>query len=62
MISILYSLFLFTLQREDSLETQEICTQYNILKIARSIFRWTGDVGAADFYERALVNGILGVR
>jgi DUF1680 family protein len=47
--------------KNDSLETQEICTQYNILKIARSLFRWTKDVRIADFYERALVNGILGV-
>ncbi|GAX76447.1 hypothetical protein CEUSTIGMA_g3892.t1 [Chlamydomonas eustigma] len=46
---------------DDSLETQEICTQYNVLKIARSMFRWSGDVKLADFYERALVNGILGV-
>eukprot|EP00798_Chlamydomonas_sp_ICE-L_P009142 gene9142-16265_t len=49
------------LNNNDSLETQEICTQYNILKIARSLFKWSGDVRLADFYERALVNGILGV-
>ncbi len=42
------------------METQETCTQYNILKIARSLFRWTGEVAYADFYERALINGILG--
>jgi len=47
--------------KNDAMETQEICTQYNVLKIARSLFRWTGDVRLADFYERALVNGILGV-
>ncbi|GFR41395.1 hypothetical protein Agub_g2074 [Astrephomene gubernaculifera] len=46
--------------QKDAVETQETCTQYNILKIARSLFRWTGDVRYADFYERALVNGILG--
>ena len=28
------------MQKEDSLETQEICTQYNALKLARSLFRW----------------------
>lgn len=27
------------LQKDDSLETQEICTQYNMLKLARSLFR-----------------------
>jgi len=26
-------------QKNDSLETQEICTQYNALKLARSLFR-----------------------
>ncbi|PNH12698.1 hypothetical protein TSOC_000340, partial [Tetrabaena socialis] len=46
--------------QKDAVETQETCTQYNILKIARSLFRWTGDVAYADFYERALLNGILG--
>ncbi|KAG1655843.1 hypothetical protein FOA52_008285 [Chlamydomonas sp. UWO 241] len=46
---------------DDAIETHETCTQYNILKIARSVFTWTGDVRVADFYERALVNGILGV-
>lgn len=49
-------------QKADSSESQETCTQYNVLKIARSLFTWTGDVKLADFYERALVNGILGVR
>ncbi|KAG2455135.1 hypothetical protein HYH02_000954 [Chlamydomonas schloesseri] len=48
------------LTHKHGVETQETCTQYNILKIARSLFRWTGDVRYADFYERALVNGILG--
>ncbi|GFH06971.1 ShKT domain-containing protein, partial [Haematococcus lacustris] len=49
------------LQPEHSLETHEICTQYNVLKIARALFMWTGDVRYSDFYERALLNGILGV-
>ncbi|KAG2499166.1 hypothetical protein HYH03_002747 [Edaphochlamys debaryana] len=46
--------------QKDALETQETCTQYNMLKIARSLFRWTGEVKYADYYERALLNGILG--
>ncbi|KXZ56392.1 hypothetical protein GPECTOR_1g348 [Gonium pectorale] len=44
----------------NSLKTHETCTQYNILKIARSLFQWTGDVLYADHYERALLNGMLG--
>ena len=33
---------LHCVQKEDSLETQEICTQYNALKLARSLFRCVG--------------------
>ncbi|HLZ44896.1 MAG TPA: beta-L-arabinofuranosidase domain-containing protein, partial [Gemmatimonadales bacterium] len=40
--------------------TQEDCTTYNMLKLTRHIFGWTADPAAADFYERALFNGILG--
>ncbi|KXZ56391.1 hypothetical protein GPECTOR_1g347 [Gonium pectorale] len=47
-------------KQKDAVETQETCTQYDILKIARSLFRWTGNASFADFYERALLNGILG--
>lgn len=42
--------------------TQESCTTYNILKIARSLFMWTGKPEYADFYERALLNGVLGIQ
>ncbi|PNH03115.1 hypothetical protein TSOC_010855 [Tetrabaena socialis] len=45
----------------NSLKTHETCTQYNMLKLARSLFCWTGDIFYADHYERALVNGMLGV-
>lgn len=45
----------------DSLGTQETCTQYNMLKIARSMFRWSGQATIADYYERAMLNGIIGV-
>jgi uncharacterized protein len=38
---------------------QETCTTYNMLKIARTLIRWTGDPKYADFYERAYFNGIL---
>jgi DUF1680 family protein len=42
--------------------TQESCTTYNILKIARSLFRWTANPSLVDFYERALLNGVIGVQ
>lgn len=48
------------LSTELSGETQEDCTTYNMLKLTRHIFAWTGDPACADFYERALWNGILG--
>ncbi len=40
--------------------TQEDCTTYNMLKLTRHIFGWTADPACADYYERALFNGILG--
>ena len=40
--------------------TQEDCTTYNMLKLTRHVFGWTGDPAAADYYERALFNGIIG--
>lgn len=32
---------------------------YNILKITRHLFKWTGSLSYADFYERTIFNGIL---
>lgn len=49
-------------QKPDSANTQETCTTYNVLKLARSLFRWTGESRYADWYERALLNGILGTQ
>ena len=47
-----------------STQTQESCTQYNVLKIARRSFLVEGATQAgaklADFYERAIWNGIIG--
>ena len=43
-----------------STQTEESCTQYNVLKIARHLFRWHAEVRYADFYERAITNGIVG--
>jgi len=37
----------------------ETCNTYNMLKLTRHIFEWSGDAGAMDFYERALFNHIL---
>jgi DUF1680 family protein len=40
--------------------TEESCTQYNILKVARHLFKWTASSALGDFYERAVMNGIIG--
>jgi DUF1680 family protein len=37
----------------------ETCNAYNMLKLARDLFRATGDVKYADYYERAYINEIL---
>jgi len=47
------------LAKELSGYTQEDCTTYNMLKLTRHVFAWTGDPACADFHERALWNGIL---
>ena len=50
------------MQQQHALETEETCTQYNMLKIARYLFSWTGNVTYADYYERAIMNGLLGTQ
>lgn len=50
------------MQKPYSANTQETCTMYNVLKLARSLYRWTGDSRYADWYERGLLNGILGTQ
>jgi DUF1680 family protein len=37
----------------------ESCNTYNMLKLTRHLYSWTGDAGYFDFYERALYNHIL---
>ncbi len=37
----------------------ETCNAYNMLKLTRDLFRVTGDVKYADYYERAYINEIL---
>lgn len=41
---------------------QECCKTHNMLKLTRYLFRWTGDLQYADYYERAYFNGILGTQ
>jgi len=41
-------------------QTEESCTTYNVLKVARHLLQWTGDAHLGDFYERALLNGLVG--
>ncbi|XP_054798644.1 uncharacterized protein LOC129303381 isoform X1 [Prosopis cineraria] len=43
-------------------ETEESCTTYNMLKVSRHLFRWTKEVTYADYYERALTNGVLSIQ
>jgi DUF1680 family protein len=45
-----------------SWNTEESCTTYNMLKLTRYLFRWTGEPKYADYYERAYMNGILGTQ
>ena len=48
------------LAAELSIETQECCCTYNMLKLTRRLFGWTPTANYADYYERALFNGVLG--
>lgn len=41
---------------------QECCKTHNLLKVTRSLIRWTADPAYADYYERAFFNGILGTQ
>ncbi len=40
-------------------KNQEHCVVYNMMRLARYLLRWTGDVTYADYWERNLYNGIL---
>jgi hypothetical protein len=40
--------------------TEESCTTYNALKVSRHLYSWGADAALADYYERTLLNGILG--
>ncbi|GLT82213.1 hypothetical protein SLE2022_006180 [Rubroshorea leprosula] len=43
-------------------ENKESCTTYNMLKVSRHLFRWTKEMAYADYYERALTNGVLSIQ
>jgi hypothetical protein len=40
--------------------TNECCCSYNMLKLTRKLYQWTGDPRLFDYYERALLNHRLG--
>ena len=42
--------------------TEECCCAYNMLKLTRHVFGWTGDPRAMDYYERTLWNHRLGTQ
>ena len=41
---------------------EECCCSYNMMKLTRHIYGWTGDSAAMDYYERALFNTRLGTQ
>lgn len=43
-------------------ENEESCTTYNMLKVSRNLFKWTKEIAYADYYERALTNGVLSIQ
>jgi len=46
-------------QRLNSAKTMETCCTYNLLRLTRALFLRDPSVTYADYYERALYNGIL---
>jgi DUF1680 family protein len=47
------------LASELSNASHETCCTYNMLKLTRTLFTWSAGAALADYYERALWNGIL---
>jgi len=43
-------------------DTAECCCAYNMLKLTRHLFGWTGEARAMDYYERTLFNSRLGTQ
>jgi DUF1680 family protein len=50
------------LSTELSSSTAECCCAYNLMKLTRHVFAWSGDPRAADYYERTLWNSRLGTQ
>lgn len=40
-------------------ETHETCNEYNMLKLARELFKLTNDKKYSDYYEKTFINAIL---
>jgi DUF1680 family protein len=40
-------------------KNQEHCTVYNMMRLAEYLWRWTGELRYADYWERNLINGVL---
>jgi DUF1680 family protein len=49
--------FAFAARRGD--KNQELCTVYNMMRLAEILFRWTGDTRFMDYYELNSINGVL---
>jgi hypothetical protein len=45
---------------KQSVATAECCCAYNMMKLTRQLYSWTGDPRYFDYYERALYNHRLG--
>jgi len=43
-------------------DAEECCCGYNMLKLTRHLFRWTGEPATMDYYERTLFNSRLGTQ
>jgi DUF1680 family protein len=50
------------LSTELSAYTAECCCAYNLMKLTRHLFAWTGDPRIADYYERTLWNSRMGTQ
>lgn len=46
--------------RAGGASTAECCCSYNMLKLARHLYTWTGDPRYFDYYERSLLNMRIG--
>ena len=50
------------LARELGPSAEECCCSYNMMKLTRHIYGWTGSADAMDYYERSLLNMRLGTQ